>query len=244
MSRAKVGGQSAVQTVADRPAILLMQPFLQPIEDRLESAYTVHSLYRAQNREAFFTEVASSVRGVVTGGARGISRAMMDAMPALEVIAINGIGTDAVDLDHARQRGIRVTTTPDVLTDLVRIAQTAGKHFRRDQRDCVEGTAERGPGHLDGVLYEMLDPLVFHNFPRGISRKKTRKSAAKNIEARRSHGDRLASMPLPANAESHVLRLWRGDSCALVVVVVVREAVRKPPDRMFVPELRVKICRC
>jgi len=46
------------------------------------------------------------VRGVVTGGARGISRAMMDALPALEIIAVNGIGTDAVDLERARQRGI------------------------------------------------------------------------------------------------------------------------------------------
>jgi len=38
-------------------------------------------------------------------------------LPALEMIAINGIGTDAVDLDRARARKIRVTTTPDVLTD-------------------------------------------------------------------------------------------------------------------------------
>ena len=41
----------------------------------------------------------------------------MAALPALELIAINGIGTDAVDLGEARARRIRVTTTPDVLTD-------------------------------------------------------------------------------------------------------------------------------
>lgn len=39
-----------------------------------------------------------------------------DALPALEIIAINGIGTDAVDLERARARGVRVTTTPGVLT--------------------------------------------------------------------------------------------------------------------------------
>ena len=43
--------------------------------------------------------------------------AIMDALPSLEIIAINGIGTDAVDLAKARARGIRVTTTPNVLTD-------------------------------------------------------------------------------------------------------------------------------
>jgi lactate dehydrogenase-like 2-hydroxyacid dehydrogenase len=47
----------------------------------------------------------------------GLSRELMDRMPALEIIAVNGIGTDAVDLDEARRRGVRVTTTPDVLTD-------------------------------------------------------------------------------------------------------------------------------
>jgi lactate dehydrogenase-like 2-hydroxyacid dehydrogenase len=41
----------------------------------------------------------------------------MAAMPRLGIVAVNGIGTDAVDLDYARSRGIRVTTTPDVLTD-------------------------------------------------------------------------------------------------------------------------------
>ncbi len=111
------GRQSATQAIANRPAILLMQPFLPSIEGRFDDAYTVHRLYRAQDLEAFLAEVAPSVRGVVTGGARGISRAMMDALPALEIVALNGIGTDAVDLDRARQRGIRVTTTPGVLTD-------------------------------------------------------------------------------------------------------------------------------
>ena len=43
--------------------------------------------------------------------------ALVEALPALEIIAINGVGTDAVDLDHARARGVRVTSTPGVLTD-------------------------------------------------------------------------------------------------------------------------------
>jgi lactate dehydrogenase-like 2-hydroxyacid dehydrogenase len=57
------------------------------------------------------------VRAIVTGGGHGASAALVDRLPALEIIAINGIGTDAVDLDQARARKLRVTTTPDVLTD-------------------------------------------------------------------------------------------------------------------------------
>ena len=48
---------------------------------------------------------------------RRLEGAEMDRLPALRVIANMAVGYDNVDLDAARQRGIRVTNTPDVLTD-------------------------------------------------------------------------------------------------------------------------------
>jgi lactate dehydrogenase-like 2-hydroxyacid dehydrogenase len=57
------------------------------------------------------------VRAIVTGGGHGADNEIVDALPALEIIAINGIGTDAVDLERARARSVRVTTTPGVLTE-------------------------------------------------------------------------------------------------------------------------------
>jgi lactate dehydrogenase-like 2-hydroxyacid dehydrogenase len=57
------------------------------------------------------------VRAIVTGGGHGAGNEIVDALPALEIIAINGIGTDAVDLERARARSVRVTTTPGVLTE-------------------------------------------------------------------------------------------------------------------------------
>lgn len=62
-------------------------------------------------------DCAGRIRGIATGGATGVSPAVMKSLPALEIIAINGIGTDAVDLNEARRRNIHVTTTPGVLTD-------------------------------------------------------------------------------------------------------------------------------
>lgn len=41
----------------------------------------------------------------------------MRALPMLEIVACYGVGTDAIDLAHARAAGVRVTNTPDVLTD-------------------------------------------------------------------------------------------------------------------------------
>jgi lactate dehydrogenase-like 2-hydroxyacid dehydrogenase len=82
----------------------------------------VHRLYSAADRAALLREVGPAVRGIATGGRLGANGDIIDALPKLEIIAINGAGTDAVDLERARARGIHVTTTPDVFTVVVRAA--------------------------------------------------------------------------------------------------------------------------
>lgn len=100
-----------------KPNIILVEPMMAPIEAALDANYQVHRLSRAEDRAAFLAEVGPKVRAVVTGGGTGVSPALFDALPQLGLIAINGIGTDAVDLERARRQGVRVTTTPGVLTD-------------------------------------------------------------------------------------------------------------------------------
>ena len=100
-----------------KPDLLLMQAMLDRTEKSLVDMCEVHRLFASQDRDALFHSLAHRIRAVATGGMLGLSRELMDRLPALEIIAVNGIGTDAVDLDEARRRGVRVTTTPDVLTD-------------------------------------------------------------------------------------------------------------------------------
>ena len=100
-----------------KPEILLVEPMMPAIEAALDAGYTVHRLSSAPDRERFVAEVGPRVRAVVTGGGTGVSNAVMDACPNLGIVAINGVGTDAVDLKHAQGRGVRVTNTPDVLND-------------------------------------------------------------------------------------------------------------------------------
>ncbi|MBV8622754.1 MAG: 2-hydroxyacid dehydrogenase [Herbaspirillum sp.] len=100
--------------------ILLTQAIPAFIDARLSADYTVHRLYQAEQAgqaEALLAQVGQRVRGVVTGGVKGLSNALMDRLGALEIIAISGIGTDAVDLQQAARRKIHVTTTPGVLTE-------------------------------------------------------------------------------------------------------------------------------
>lgn len=62
-------------------------------------------------------EPPATTRAIVGGGQMRLDAAMLDRLPALEIVAINGVGYDGLELDALRARGVRVTTTPDVLTE-------------------------------------------------------------------------------------------------------------------------------
>lgn len=99
-----------------RPHVLMMGPYPAWDMEPLEASYRLTRLWTAEDREAALAGAAASVRAIATRGELGASRAVIEALPQLEVISIYGVGTDAVDLACARERGIRVTNTPDVLT--------------------------------------------------------------------------------------------------------------------------------
>jgi lactate dehydrogenase-like 2-hydroxyacid dehydrogenase len=96
--------------------ILQTQKLLDSCEAALATRYTVHKLHEAADRDELLTRVAPTVRGIA--GAQ-VSAALMDRLPALEIIANFGVGYDTVDTTAARARNIRVTNTPDVLNDAV-----------------------------------------------------------------------------------------------------------------------------
>lgn len=107
-----------------------------PIMEALEANYVLHRLWEADDRQAALN-AASAARGLVTTGAIGADSALMDALPALEVISINGVGLDAVDLSAAKARGVAVGYTPGVLTEGV--ADMAVALIMAASRRVVEG---------------------------------------------------------------------------------------------------------
>ncbi len=84
--------------------------------EALEKNFILHPYYAAKDKDAFIAACGDSIRGVATRGDLGLSRKLIEALPHLEIISVYGVGYDAVDLDAARERNIRVTNTPDVLT--------------------------------------------------------------------------------------------------------------------------------
>lgn len=98
--------------------VLQLSPILIPrIREQLEALYTVRPYYQQADKVAYLQEIGANIRGVVTGGHTGITREVMAQLPRLEVVAVNGVGTDAVDLAYARDRGIHVTATLGALTE-------------------------------------------------------------------------------------------------------------------------------
>jgi len=102
-----------------RPVALQLAVFSPHLEAGLSRRFEVVRWFEldATAQASVLQAQAPRVRAVVTAGQVGCSNALMSALPQLGVIAINGVGVDRVDLDFARARGVRVTTTPGTLTE-------------------------------------------------------------------------------------------------------------------------------
>lgn len=99
-----------------KPHILQMGPYPEWDQAPLEQAFTVHRYFSAPDQQALLAEVGGDIRGIATRGELGASAELIAACPKLEVISVYGVGFDAVNLAACRERGIRVSNTPDVLT--------------------------------------------------------------------------------------------------------------------------------
>jgi len=99
--------------------ILSLGPFYAPAFELMEREFTVHKLWQAKDPAALMAEVGARIRGIQAMHANKTDTKLMDALPKLEIIACFGVGVDGVDLQAARQRGLIVTNTPEVLNECV-----------------------------------------------------------------------------------------------------------------------------
>jgi lactate dehydrogenase-like 2-hydroxyacid dehydrogenase len=97
--------------------LLITAPLPPFLAQPLAADYRCHDYARARDPDALLREVAGKVRGLVQGGGTVTPTSLLDALPALEIISVFGVGYDGVPTGYCRERGIKVTNTPDVLTD-------------------------------------------------------------------------------------------------------------------------------
>ena len=99
-----------------KPPILQLGPYPDWDQQPLEEAFEMLKLHEADDPQAYLAEIGPRVRGIAARGTHKVPREMIAACPALEVVAVSGVGYDGVDLAACRAQGVRVTNTPDVLT--------------------------------------------------------------------------------------------------------------------------------
>ncbi|MCZ8149306.1 MAG: 2-hydroxyacid dehydrogenase [Roseomonas sp.] len=87
--------------------------------EALTDRFDVHLYYAAEDKAAMLACGRDTIRAICTKGEVGADAALMDALPKVEIIACYGVGYDLIDVPAAKARGIRVTNTPDVLTEEV-----------------------------------------------------------------------------------------------------------------------------
>jgi lactate dehydrogenase-like 2-hydroxyacid dehydrogenase len=102
-----------------RPTALQLCSLSSQLEAGLNQRFELIRWFELNSPEQamWLEQRAELVRAVITGGHVGCSNALMEALPSLGIVAVNGVGVDKVDLKFARSRGVRVTTTPGVLTE-------------------------------------------------------------------------------------------------------------------------------
>jgi D-3-phosphoglycerate dehydrogenase len=99
--------------------VLSIGSFPEATNAELANRFAVSRHFHPPAPDALDVELKARIRAIATEANRGAGRALIAALPKLEVIAVFGVGTDSVDLAAARERGVPVTNTPDILTDEV-----------------------------------------------------------------------------------------------------------------------------
>lgn len=122
----------------DAVDIVLFGPNKPTIVNGLK-AHRVTQATTLQEVADLSSEIAAKVRGVGVAGLVKMDRAMFARFPRLEIVSTFGVGYDHIDTSCARERGIVVTNTPDVLTE--ETADTALALLLNTVRDFIN--AER-----------------------------------------------------------------------------------------------------
>ena len=100
-----------------KPDLLVLAQLPDFLITPLQDDFSCHEGFHAAGVEALLRDPAVNIRAIVGFGGTNYDEGLLRQLPALEIIAVYGVGYDGVPVAHCKQRGIRVTNTPDVLTE-------------------------------------------------------------------------------------------------------------------------------
>ncbi|RZC57080.1 hypothetical protein C5167_004388 [Papaver somniferum] len=87
------------------------------LEEALDKKFKLFRLWNFPDQKVFLKENSNFIRAIVRGGNAGVDEELIDSLPKLEIISSFSVGLNMVDLAKCKEKGIRVTNTPDVSTE-------------------------------------------------------------------------------------------------------------------------------
>lgn len=99
--------------------VLIAGPLLPSLQTAVDTHFAATHYWELADQQAWLQANGASIKALVTSGVYGASAALLGQLPNLEAIFSFGVGYDAIAVDVARDRGIVVTNTPQVLDDCV-----------------------------------------------------------------------------------------------------------------------------
>lgn len=99
--------------------VLIAGPLLPSLQTAVDTHFAATHYWELADQQAWLQANGASIKALVTSGVYGASGALLGQLPNLEAIFSFGVGYDAIAVDVARDRGIVVTNTPQVLDDCV-----------------------------------------------------------------------------------------------------------------------------
>lgn len=97
--------------------VLIVDPIHGPTQQALEDRFDCIRLYEADDHDALLSTLSDTLTVVVTHSGYGISPAQIRALPRLGLVANFGVGIDTIDVADCTAHDVRVSNTPDVLTE-------------------------------------------------------------------------------------------------------------------------------
>ncbi|MEP7056860.1 MAG: 2-hydroxyacid dehydrogenase [Caldimonas sp.] len=134
------------------PEVLVVAKLWAPMMEALHASFRVHDhIHNAD--PAAFAAAAPRIRAIAASGESKVTRELIAQLPALELISVFGVGYDGVDVGAARERGIAVTHTPNVLNDevadlAIALVLAVARRIPQADRYVRDGRWPSGPAPL------------------------------------------------------------------------------------------------
>ncbi|XP_019184523.1 PREDICTED: hydroxyphenylpyruvate reductase-like [Ipomoea nil] len=87
------------------------------LEQELDKRFKLFRFWNFPQKKEFLRENTNAIHVVTGNTSVGADAELIDALPKLEIVSSFSVSLDKIDLAKCREKGIRVTNTPDVLTE-------------------------------------------------------------------------------------------------------------------------------